>query len=523
LLQPDEKIIAAGTANNGFLDFAIARFNNDGNLDNTFGINGKTTSRISMNGNSAILSTIIQDDGKLLATGFADGDFALARYYTGIVMPMQTPYITLSSGNVNSGQSLSISGFHFTSSNIANLVVTGPLGFQNTISTNILPMGTFTHNYITNGNMPAGQYTVNAIDSATGVYAPIKNFVLNNNLNNYTKLIVISPTTNDTLFVNDTSHITWTDKLVLGQNYTVNGAQRNYKYTIEYSTNNGTNWQTLTTKQGWGYINSNLTFHTPVSFINIGSNYLVRVVDFYNNSNADSSGIFRVINQPSLATNIKAELYWDFSYANQNNALYGVAADGAARIYLVVSKINPGLGSSISAVSVQIGDAYNSSTTTLGKVMEATQVSAYDNEANAANSLTATQSTEAFSRFWFWYVAPDDFAGNNPSDANSAYRYVTAHFTINYSNSTTETFDKQIKVVRPPLCLVHGLASDPTTWDNFRHDAFGYELDFLNDSRFYTKRAIQLDAKASFNVNAQYLTVGLIIRTLSFSKTHYKE
>lgn len=422
--------------------------------------------------------------------------------------PTLYPYITLTSGSVNAGQQIIINGFNFSYSKSASLIINGPSNFQTNLSVPTSATGTLTYSFSTNMNMPTGQYLIAAVDSVTGIYAPIKSFVLNGNLNYYTKLVVLSPEANDTLFTNDTSQITWTDKLILGTGYTVNGAQRNYKYTVEYSVNNGGSWQTLTSIQGWDYINSIKTFHVPVSFSSGGNNCLVRVTDFYKNSNTDSSGFFKTIAPTVTSANIKAELYWDFSYANQNNALYGVAADGAARIYLVVSKINSGIGTSISNVSVQINDAWNNSTATLGKVMAATQVSTYDNEANAANSLTATQNTEAFSRFWFWYVAPDNFVGSNPNNANSAYRYVSASFVINYSNGTSETFDKKIKIVRPPLCLVHGLASDPSTWDNFRHDAFGYDIEFLSDSRFYTKRAIQLDAKASFNVNAQYLTIG---------------
>jgi uncharacterized delta-60 repeat protein len=87
-IQSDGKIVALGTvvnANRG--DFALARYNTDGSLDNTFGTGGKITtdfgSRSDRGGDIAI-----QSDGKIIAAGSSytsnpDTDsFALARYNT---------------------------------------------------------------------------------------------------------------------------------------------------------------------------------------------------------------------------------------------------------------------------------------------------------------------------------------------------------------------------------------------------------------------------------------------------------
>lgn len=79
-IQTDGKIIAGGSSND---DFALVRYNTDGTLDYTFSTNGKVTTVI---GTSAdiVYSLAIQQDGKIVAAGFAwnglDGDFALARY-----------------------------------------------------------------------------------------------------------------------------------------------------------------------------------------------------------------------------------------------------------------------------------------------------------------------------------------------------------------------------------------------------------------------------------------------------------
>lgn len=88
-LQGDGKIVAAGwygEVNNEGLnntDFAIARYNTDGSLDNTFSGDGKQTT--AFDHSSLANSGAIQSDGKIIVGGLAGqynrpGDFALARY-----------------------------------------------------------------------------------------------------------------------------------------------------------------------------------------------------------------------------------------------------------------------------------------------------------------------------------------------------------------------------------------------------------------------------------------------------------
>jgi uncharacterized delta-60 repeat protein len=83
-LQADGKIIVAGTTAS---DFALARYNTDGSLDNTFGVNGKVVTSIAINGDQAT-SVAIQPDGKIIAGGVSYNvsstlnDFALVRYNT---------------------------------------------------------------------------------------------------------------------------------------------------------------------------------------------------------------------------------------------------------------------------------------------------------------------------------------------------------------------------------------------------------------------------------------------------------
>ncbi len=84
-IQNNGKIILGGESNNGIdTSFALARYIN-GNLDPSFGVNGLVTT--DFNGHSDYVNSIaIQSDGKIIAAGVslngANGDFALARYDT---------------------------------------------------------------------------------------------------------------------------------------------------------------------------------------------------------------------------------------------------------------------------------------------------------------------------------------------------------------------------------------------------------------------------------------------------------
>jgi uncharacterized delta-60 repeat protein len=82
-IQGDGKIIAAGYSANGYNDFALARYNANGILDNTFSGDGKLTTAIGT-GNDAASAAAIQGDGKIIAAGYTDNgsnyDFALIRY-----------------------------------------------------------------------------------------------------------------------------------------------------------------------------------------------------------------------------------------------------------------------------------------------------------------------------------------------------------------------------------------------------------------------------------------------------------
>jgi uncharacterized delta-60 repeat protein len=81
-LQPDGKMVVAGFSG---VDFALARYRNDGSLDTSFAIDGQVTTDFSGRDDAGI-DVALQPDGRIIVTGRSfnghDYDFALARYDT---------------------------------------------------------------------------------------------------------------------------------------------------------------------------------------------------------------------------------------------------------------------------------------------------------------------------------------------------------------------------------------------------------------------------------------------------------
>ncbi|HYV91718.1 MAG TPA: T9SS type A sorting domain-containing protein [Chitinophagales bacterium] len=84
-LQPDGKIVTAGATDSNELFkwcFGIARFNNNGTPDSSFGVNGHVTTAIGVR--AVAYAIVIQSDGKIVAGGYSldsiFGYFTLVRY-----------------------------------------------------------------------------------------------------------------------------------------------------------------------------------------------------------------------------------------------------------------------------------------------------------------------------------------------------------------------------------------------------------------------------------------------------------
>jgi uncharacterized delta-60 repeat protein len=85
-VQPDGKVLIAGTVSLPNKNFALVRYNTDGSFDNGFGIGGKVTMDIG-GGTLRVRAVVVQPDGKIIVGGssFRPGtkyDFLLLRYNT---------------------------------------------------------------------------------------------------------------------------------------------------------------------------------------------------------------------------------------------------------------------------------------------------------------------------------------------------------------------------------------------------------------------------------------------------------
>jgi uncharacterized delta-60 repeat protein len=128
-VQSDGKIIAAGFAGpSGNLDFALARYNSDGTLDANFGSGGQVTTAVS-NSDDSINAIALQPDGKVLAAGSSGlngGSFAIARYLTAGAAPQLTRLSNISTRvNVLTADNIAVAGFILQGSGLKRLLIRG--------------------------------------------------------------------------------------------------------------------------------------------------------------------------------------------------------------------------------------------------------------------------------------------------------------------------------------------------------------------------------------------------------------
>ncbi len=88
VVQPDGKIVAAGTRGGDFGAFAVARYNTDGSLDTSFSADGKAENSGGFATGSEAYAVALQPDGKIVVAGYVGSiawstrEFHLQRYNT---------------------------------------------------------------------------------------------------------------------------------------------------------------------------------------------------------------------------------------------------------------------------------------------------------------------------------------------------------------------------------------------------------------------------------------------------------
>ncbi|MFZ1731634.1 MAG: LamG-like jellyroll fold domain-containing protein [Bacteroidota bacterium] len=431
------------------------------------------------------------------------------------------PHLTLSSSTVAPGGSLTVRGSHFSPNSPAKLFFNGinELEEIDLVTDN---SGAFAYTMIAPLKFArgAGNNSDGVADALIGagsvasVYgldvraiktSQVRRFqVPYRDRSSTVHLYIYSPSNGITRYKQgDSVDIRWVDvmKVYRGDyKYPTKGLLRYYDYSVHYSVDGGASWRFVERKQGMARITLQEWFKSAFFAAETGSRYQVKITDNFQPSITRLSDVFSVIND----NNISASLEWDYSFPASSAKLYGLAADGVARAYIKI--LNRGT-KNIRNASVALKNGRDDGSAMLGKVMRATVLDKYSNEANAAADTYSQVSNIGKREAWFWYVAPDDFESDPAGTySNDRMRSVTADIVLEMEDNSTETAELEIQIVRPPLMLVHGINSDEGAFSDFKYHKSPEETVIFTESMLFTRvHAVRLGKGASFRDNATTL------------------
>jgi hypothetical protein len=407
------------------------------------------------------------------------------------------PSLSISTSQVKQNQSIIFSGVQFSPVGKIDLLFSGSGILSPVIDIPIGVNGSFQYTLTINSNQSVGDYSITAVDKITGKTITRNFQIISNQEIVHDYFNITAPSVPESKTVNDPIIISWNDKANSTYNF-------RHNYSVQYQKDNGV-WHTIHTfegeNNGYGFIKGNVEFKPSISGL-----YKFKVTDNNNNARSKTSPLITVSN--AATPDIKIEYRWDRSYEKPltiNNPV-GVAADGVGRFYIVVSNTNS-LNSGIQKIKVTLSDPDGyTATQFLGKVKYCTTQNDNDfaMDGNTAIFIEAENlSSNVDGKYWFWYVAPEDFA-RNEGDWDETERSITATFQITLINGNQlSPIKKEIKIVRPPLMLVHGLTGDHQTWDNFPNAA---GEPFITDDRFINvTRAVDMLPTSAFNENSSLL------------------
>ncbi|MGH7411679.1 MAG: alpha/beta fold hydrolase [Candidatus Methylomirabilis sp.] len=147
--------------------------------------------------------------------------------------------------------------------------------------------------------------------------------------------------------------------------------------------------------------------------------------------------------------------------ASKGRRVFGAAADGVAQLVLRIP--------ATSDVTLTVLDGQGQPSLSLD---ETGSLGTIGGSPDRSNIVAPVASTSAGSFAFALYRAPTDFArANNTGDLTAESRTVQ----IRIERAGQATFQIPIKIVRPPVVLIHGLWSKPSVWNDFR---------LASDSRF---------------------------------------
>jgi hypothetical protein len=409
------------------------------------------------------------------------------------------PRLSLSPAQIKTGQTIRFTGKQFSPFGKVDLSFSGP-GMINPVQNyGIDVLGFFEYVLTIASSQKSGTYIVTATDKITGKSFSRNFQIVESNITD-DNLRFTEPKIACSRLVGDPIVIAWGDQVKFNvvpiYNYL-------HSYIIEYQLDNG-DWQIVNNiggnNPGYGTINLSTTYSPTITGV-----YKFRVTDNYYPGRSTTTPEITVTSSTNL--DVKIDFLWDkrFLPTSNVNSPIGVAADGVARFYMVASIVNPS-SSSIQKVKVSLSDPESyESTQYLGKVMYCTSQNDkyFTEEANQANSITAENTSNNIDgKYWFWYVAPDDFA-RNEGDWKDGERIITATFNIALADGNSIITKRDIKIARPPLMLAHGLNGDISTWNDFQVGSNHPIYD--KDPRFSIHEAVRFERNSHFSVNSNLL------------------
>ncbi len=382
------------------------------------------------------------------------------------------PKIFTSKATLNIGQTQTITGKDFTTGGLVNLVIKNSSGDIIPINTiTYLPNGGFTYQLPITASMLNGEHSVYATDINTGQTTAAIKFRVNNPV--LQNLIVTEPTALGSHLMNTVMQIRWVDYVTNSSATGISGFVQK-KYKVEASNNGGSTWQTIASNKIFLQVQSNQTkeFAYSYAFTQAGT-YIIKVTDLDNLANNDTSVAFNVIAAGNGG--FTHSLEWDKSFTSPINISNpnGLAADGTSRIIIKLTKDVANI-KAVKNIHASIIDLSSNATGTdlIGKIKPAKVTAIYSEEANNANATTCDTVFVIPSNnlnFSFWLVSPDDFT--QTANSGAAERVIKVDFTITYSdNTTTAITANNIRIVRPPLLMVHGLNGSRESFANAKFD-----------------------------------------------------
>ncbi len=462
------------------------------------------------NGDDRAAAVLLNKTGNVYVTGRSKGtgiyfDYATLKYLNGNA-PTVLPSISVTPVQINAGSSIGITGQNFRGNVQIKVYVIS--SNSQVVLNQFYPTnssGIFSANYSSSISSSPGIYTVSAVDTVINQSAPSRTFEVKEQPDT-SSIVFLSPVLDS---ADNEVTIEWKDKMKKGIGYTLDssGVKRNYKYTINYTTDNGNSWSEDFIVEGKENVNSTPILSSKISLPPLANSTSVgtckiRVKDFINPARlAESPNLPR---KNSMLTKSTFDYKWDFHSKNSPVNPKGVCADGVSRIYLNVRKMitKPNL----SSVNIKLSDdKFNDDKKVLGKLMVANvKNDSYSQEANNANQINITCFDPVDN--WVWYVSPDDFVRQNSNDVDLSERIVKVTVKVNYADATIETGTYNIIIIRPPLLLVHGFSSDPSScWRDFHYISNSQPIYFYNSPVFKFGGVPNIDSKESFKVNADYL------------------